>query len=253
MKKIITLLTIAFAAAGSLMAQNNQRTVKGFVIDNNGNPIAGAEVMATGGGETAITDADGSFSMTVSPFLKTITATYTGMGSKKLKTKFDRDMIFRMSPKNDYWFLNAVGIVSTGEGFTGGGGGLMGGYLGKWGGYLKATIDNCLMQDDPKVPTITLGVIKSFSNKVYGYLGVGYSQTVFEQSYYYSYSYYSYFYDTYNYGSYWDWETHTENAVAVEVGCIFRTSRHFNFTVGYTLAANDYIRHTVNVGAGYVF
>lgn len=241
MKKIVTLLTIALAAAGSLMAQNNQRTVKGFVIDNNGNPIAGAEVMATGGGETAITDADGSFSMTVSPFLKTLTATYTGMGSKKQKTRFDRDMIFRMSPKNNYWFLNAVGIVSTGEGFTGGGGGLMGGYLGKWGGYLKATIDNY------KCPNITVGVIKSFSQKVYGYLGVGYGQTVFEE-FYGSYSYYGYYSTN-------DWETCADNAIAMEVGCIFKTSRHFNITVGYTLAldVDSYSRHSVNVGAGYVF
>ncbi len=233
MNKIVTLLTIALAAAGSLMAQNNQRTVKGFVIDNNGSPIAGAEVIATGGGETAITDADGSFSMTVSPFLKTLTATYTGMGSKKLKTRFDRDMIFRMRPEKGNWFLNAVGIVSIGEELIGGGGGLMGGYLGKWGGYLKATIDDYIC------PNITVGVIKSFSRKVYGYLGVGYGQIAIEDYYY--------FYNK-------DEESYNEDAIAMEAGCIFKTSRHFNITVGYTLAAYDYtLRHTVNVGVGYVF
>lgn len=245
MKKFFTLMVITMTAIGSLAAQDNQRTAKGYVIDNNGNPIAGAEVMATGGGETTITDADGSFRLTVSPFLKSITATYTGMGSKKLKTRFDKDMIFRMKPKTGGWFIDAVGLGSIGGGIPGGGGGLMGGYLGKWGGYAKVTLDSEVC------PNITAGVIKSFSRVVYGYLGLGYGQVV---DYYEGYrSYYNYYTDTYQY-SYYD-EYWYYDGMAFDLGVIFKTSRHFNFSVGVTFATDfaDSYRTAFNLGVGYVF
>ena len=84
-KKLFMMLLMG----GVLMVAKAQSTkeVKGVVIDKNGNPLPGAKVQATGGAETAVTDADGTFNIEVSRWLKSLTATYPGMISKKAKLK----------------------------------------------------------------------------------------------------------------------------------------------------------------------
>ncbi len=270
---------MALTAFGA-MAQIEPKTVRGVVVDNNGNPIAGAEVTATGGGSSAITDSDGSFSLQVSPYLKTLTATYAGMGSKKQKVKFDKDMVFRMKEAwktrgfislignigfNNYWQWGDYSTVyeddnkKIRECVDGedasifGGGGLMGGVLGKWGAYGK------FVYSSNKDITATAGFIKGCSRVFYIYFGIGYGSLRFpnnkehiDQDYF-----------TYNSG-YWKYESSSCKTKTIErkfhgfacdLGFIIKPSKHFFFSIGPSLTTNfdDATKYRVDVGVGYVF
>lgn len=244
MKKLLTLAAAAAMTVAGAFAQESQRTVHGFVIDNNGNPIAGAEVTATGGGASAISDADGSFTMQVSPFLKTLTATYSGMASKKIKVDFNSDIIIALK---EQWrtraFVNAIGNICFNSYANGGGGGVMGGVIGKWGGYGKVTVDNNVSI------TATAGVIKGITPKIYAFLGIGYGSVYWED--WGSYSYYN----GYNY-QYYHWEDSSNDAgIAIDFGGIIKLSKHFNLTISYTpvITPDGDSSHNMNIGCGYVF
>ncbi len=219
MKKLIALVAAALVGVVSLTAQDNYKTVKGYVLDTNGNPIAGAEVMPTGGGSSAITDADGSFTMSVHPYLKTLTASYAGMGSKKLKVNYDKDMVFNLK---NAWKTRAFVSLIGNVGYNGcmyelyGGGGVMAGALGKWGGYAKFTYTN------EKDITATAGLVKGFTQNIYGYLGVGYS-------------------------SIFDYGDDNYPGLGGDLGVIIKPSKHIAFSVGLSMAT--YFECTYRAGA----
>lgn len=72
--------------------------VKGAVIDKNGNAVPGATVETTGGAESTMTGSDGTFSIEVSRWLKTLTVTCPGMHKKEVKIDADKDeLIIKMS------------------------------------------------------------------------------------------------------------------------------------------------------------
>lgn len=228
MKKVLAIALAVICAFGA-MAQNAQRTVHGYVIDKNGNPLAGAEVIAAGGGESAITDADGSFTLQVSPFLKALIAKYAGMEAKKMKINGQGDMVFNMKEK---WptraFINVLGTYSYFE-ESAGGGGIMAGALGKWGGYGKFTMNSATEI------TVIGGVIKGINKNVYLFLGTGLGTLRW-----------------YDWGGY---AVH-DYGMAFELGGIFMLSKHFNLTVGCTpiLDFEDTsLGVQFNVGCGYVF
>ena len=231
MKKIYILLIMALIAIGA--AAQTTQTVHGAVIDKNGNPLPGAEVFATGGAETTVTDADGSFTLEVPIWLKSITARYAGMDDKKLKTNFNGSMLFTMSPTlKNAWFLNLVGGADFGAyGNTCGRLGIMGGRLSTWGYYGKVT----LPIGGPTFSMATgfqgtIGAIRHINKSLYAYFGAGYSGVIDE-----------------DYDSYW------EGGGAGELGCIVKIGRHFNFCAGYLIAFGCQIDHNINFGFGYVF
>ncbi len=90
-------MTLCFCAL-SLSAQST-RVITGAVIDKNGNPLPNALVEATGGAESVITDADGTFSIEVPATLKSLTAKYSGFKEKKIKLKEANQVIFELSPE----------------------------------------------------------------------------------------------------------------------------------------------------------
>jgi len=154
MKKLI--LMFAVVAMSIAASAQTTRVIKGAVIDKNGNPLPGATVNATGGSEVTTVDADGSFSMEVPIWLKSVTAQYAGMKDKKMKIKGD-DIIFRMTPNGvKQWFLIANysrvvsgnyhsfwysgGSYSVSYDYSGNMGGLMFGRIGKWGWYGKFNV-----------------------------------------------------------------------------------------------------------------
>lgn len=223
MKKILTFIAATAMTLGA-MAQTT-REVHGFVIDKkNGNPIPGAEVIATGGGESTMTDSDGSFRLQISPFLKTLTASYTGMQEAKMKTKFDTDMIFELKPEKKHpGFINAVwGIGGGNDGFATGGG-LMGGMLGKWGFYVK-TFGGFTSYGDAMF-SFTVGPTTRVSKKTSLYFGLGIG------SYYY------------------------EGGIAYDFGAIIRVHEHVNVNVGLSGITTFWPDQSINaeVGVGYVF
>lgn len=71
------------------------KTIKGAVIDKSGNPLPGATVEATGGAESVTTDADGTFTMEVPIWLKSVTAKYPGYKDQIQKVGY-ADIIFEM-------------------------------------------------------------------------------------------------------------------------------------------------------------
>src|SRR5438445_5004587 len=64
MNKLLLLLTFCFILPFTLLAQD--RTVKGKVTDDNGSPIAGANVIQANARKGAQTDKAGNFSLSVS-------------------------------------------------------------------------------------------------------------------------------------------------------------------------------------------
>lgn len=144
MKKLFLML-LMIGAAFAANAQST-RQVRGAVVDKkNGNPLPGAKVEATGGAESTVTDADGTFTLEVSQWLKSLTATYPGMNKKKEEID-GTNILFELTPKQKMtWFVNLVGNFTlcgeTHPELSTPGMGLMFGQLGKWGWYGKFMCD----------------------------------------------------------------------------------------------------------------
>lgn len=242
MRKLLVLTACAVLSVGAVLAQDT-KTVTGYVVDKNGNPLVGAEVMATGGGATTITDADGSFTLNVHPLLKKLTASYAGMNDKTLKIKDRNNLVFNMRAGNGrrgFISLIATGGLSSYKGYThynnhyedsntgSFGGGLMGGQFGNWGWYVKAMYYN--NTDFEHGGSLTAGIIKQLGKtKTSLYLGGGYGNLSYVDGF------------------------------AIDLGTIIRVSRHVNFIAGlnYVQTKDDvsekYNLINVNVGLGYTF
>ena len=80
MKKIFTLLFLA-ALSLSLYAQ---KQVSGVVVDEAGDPIAGASVQAKGTTQGTISDYDGKFDFEVSESVKTLVVSFVGMATQEV-------------------------------------------------------------------------------------------------------------------------------------------------------------------------
>lgn len=251
MKRLL-LGILSFAIGGAaLMAQQTTKTIKGMVIDPNGNPVPGAMVQATGGADTSVTDADGSYEMEVPFFLKSITVTYPGY--KKRKTNLDSAPYYvtqlkgRGGRKGLCGFLNAVGgcvfpidaFDDTPQFQVG----LMGGATWNgWGGYAKLLMrvagsnDYDSNYDWRKVggygvaPTITLGFIRQFSNVFGLFAGVGvqWNPDAWEEVIGYKQG------DSYNYSYDRFYHLGTDLRFAAELGVMFNFNKHVNCIVGLT-------------------
>lgn len=227
MKKVFLMMTLVICVLG--VSAQNTKVITGAVIDNNGNALSNALVEATGGAENVTTDADGSYRIEVSLWLKSLTAKYAGFRSKKIKLKHNNQVLFRMEPKTDSWFIDAAYSINFGEvDFSRVG--LMGGYLGKWGGYAKVLFMVGTEEHDG-MPSVTAGVIKQVTKPLYLYLGTGYSPVL---DYYY-------------------YEELSAGAI-FEAGAIFKFSK-VNFSLGYAFNSSFSCldNHSVQVSLGYCF
>ena len=76
--------------------QPQQKIITGKVIDKDGNPIVGANVVVTGTTKGTMTDVDGKYSLDVSPDAKSLTITFIGMQPQEVsigeKTQIDITM-----------------------------------------------------------------------------------------------------------------------------------------------------------------
>ena len=238
MKKLFLLMAIMIAA----VASNAQTTkvITGAVIDKNGNPLPNALIEATEGAETVTTEADGTFTIEVPIWLKSLTVQYAGLSTKKVKIENTNNVIVEMKKKIiDNWFVDAVYTPTFGD-FTYHRLGLMGGFLGNWGAYAKVLIP---FGGDVSVntPSITVGAIKRIGQiPLYAYLGVGYSRAW----YYHGYNY------TYGYGTYDDYE----NGAMFDIGAMYKIGK-INFGLGYSIAASFCCatNHSVQISVGYCF
>lgn len=213
------------------------RVITGAVVDKNGNPLPNALIEATGGAETVTTEADGTFTIEVPIWLKSLTVQYAGLSTKKVKIENTNNVIVEMKKKNlDNWFVDAVYTPTFGN-FTYHRLGLMGGFLGNWGAYAKVLIpfggdiwDN--------IPSITVGAIKRIGQiPLYAYLGVGYSN---------AWNYYHYHYNN-RYSDY-------EAGAMFDIGALYKIGK-INFGLGYSIATSfcGSTNHSVQISVGYCF
>ncbi len=193
MCRLFTLIFTVFMFGVTSHAQETKdfqttRVIRGAVIDNDGNPIPGATVSATNGAEYVTTDSDGSFSIEVPIWLKTLTASYPGLQNNKMKINAYDMMIFQLKSFNrTYGFVNLMFANVWQIKPTGGYNdkvqqlGLMGGAYRKWGGYAKIMMGlfathNGSYEYPSHIqynPTVTGGVIKPIQKSLNVFLGVG--------------------------------------------------------------------------------
>lgn len=239
MKRIFFMLLFCSTLCAGLMAQST-RVITGAVIDKNGNPLPGALVEATGGAESAVVDADGTFSIEVPIWLKSLTAKYTGFKDKKMIID-SSDLLFEMKkihafiPKNEsVWFTNLVVSYTVNgeidlEGADAMRVGVMAGYLGKWGGYIK--LMPSLDEECRGIPAVTVGVTKRIIDQLHIYAGVGYAPVRWGcddryGDYCNDYSKHDEYYDDNSY------EIHRYNGYMFDFGFIIRPSERFNLNIG---------------------
>lgn len=246
MKKLMTMLICTVLSIGTATAQNS-KTYTGFVVDKNGNPVVGAEVMAPGGGASAITDSDGSFSIEVPILLKKLTASYTGMREKSLKLGNSSNLVFKMkSLKKMTGFISVIGNVGAfmddyksseygDENYIDGsvGVGIMGGQigqLGNWGWYVKGF--GGISFDEDGYLSLTAGAIRKLNKKAHIYFGAGPSVITGSMGF------------------------------AIDLGTIITVNNHVNVIAGlnYMNSTDDpgyytekYNLINLNIGVGYTF
>lgn len=235
MKKLLLMLVVACSSI--VAVAQNTRVIKGAVVDKKGNPLPGAVVEATNGAESTVVDADGTFSLEVPIWLKSITAKYAGMRDKKLSTNRN-DYVFYMSKKTQgHWFANlSYGACIDYDGYYYSRIGVMAGYYASWGAYARimpSTVSG--------VPSFSVGVMKNIKNRVIPYLGLGLTQGL----YYYD----GYYYDGYYYESGWEEDGLTAQ---VDIGALVNISSKFHMNVGYSINFYE-ISHEFIVGVGYTF
>lgn len=241
------ILTLALICLGSMSAlAQSTRVVKGAVVDKNGNPLPGAVVEATGGAESAVVDADGTYAIEVPIWLNSLTAKYAGMQTKKIKLDHDGDIIFRLRTQiaDKGWFVNVVGATSFFDAYEASGFagrlGLMGGYIGNWGGYVKVTPTFGDGTEACGLPAATIGVIKRIVGPAHIYVGLGYAPVSGDDDY--NYNGWHYYYPDY------------ESGMMVDLGFMFKFN-HIVANVGYSYS-NSFccnVNHDLHFGVGYCF
>ncbi|MBD5364759.1 MAG: hypothetical protein HDR79_07435 [Bacteroides sp.] len=253
MKKFISFCAAMLLGLGSMLAQENYKAVKGYVVDKNGNPIPGAEVKDSKG-ESTITDHDGSFMLNVPLKTKKIVASYDGMATQSRRIKPDQNTIFTLrQERNNPAFLTGIIGYSYSSHLHRGNGkfipfvSIMGGRLGNWGFYGK-------LAGSPYEGSVsaTVGALKNvYERKFFVFFGAGYGRCYTETSNS----------DIYGNADYADL-----NGFALDLGVLIKPRRHFNITIGYNLIygfsdkteelsmdSGDNMINGLQIGFGYVF
>lgn len=119
MKKFLFMLLAVLTATLGAYAQN--RTVTGVVTDEAGEPLVGATVAVTGGGQATATDIDGAFRLQVPASAKKLSVTYVGMMPAEVNIDFNAPM--HITLKTSQQELDEVMVVAFGtskkQAFTG--------------------------------------------------------------------------------------------------------------------------------------
>ena len=217
MKRLFVVLLCFVACLGAMSQVQTTKVVKGAVIDKYGNPLPGAMVMATGGAESTYVDADGTFSMEVPVWLKSLTVKYAGMSDKRKKIKTEELLIFEMKGRIT-WFVNAVAsVIVVDEGYMRAG--IMCGTLANWGWYCKFMPSFDEATDG--IPAVTLGVTKQIKERLHLYAGLGYAPVRYEEDVYY----------------WWEEDVDFDNGVILDLGLITRFSA-FSLNLGVSVSTD---------------
>ena len=249
MRKLVLFLSCIFIAVSVSAQTETTGVIKGAVIDKNGNPLPGATVSATDGAETTLVESDGSFVLEVPIWLKSVTASYPGLSSKKRKVDFNNPMVIKLRKKPFTGFINFVGGVNFIPYYKkvqyGTWLGLMGGIMGNWGAYAKIMFP-VSSPGNPHFSAI-LGANKHIYKSIYAYFGVGVGEV--------NEGYKDYKWDNTNDKYIFDYRFRTYTSMAIDGGLMFKVGKHFNITAGLTLNTdfcND-VNYMPSISLGYVF
>ena len=240
------------AASAQQTEQVTTRVITGAVIDKNGNPLPGAIVSATGGAETVTADADGSFTIEVPLWLKSLTASYPGLGEKKMKTKVSQPMVFTLQKNRTQGFVNLIGACAFQLGAPDGGPspvgqlGIMAGVYRSWGAYAKITFGiagggrDSYGEKFDHSPSVTVGVIKRISPTVNLFLGLG---ACYNYGMGYNNGHYDEYIDDYVYNRHYE----MCYAHAFETGAIVRFSDKLNGILGMNYVIAESLNNEGNL------
>lgn len=108
MRKIIPLLAALFISVSAFA----QGTVKGKVVDQNGEPLAGVGVMAVGTTYGVVTDIDGNYSIDVQSSVKKLSFSFIGMETKEVEIAGKK--VINVTLADDSTILDEVVVVGYG-------------------------------------------------------------------------------------------------------------------------------------------
>ena len=94
------------------VAISNRNVLSGKVLDNLGEPVAGASIIVEGSTRGVSTDVDGSFTIEVAPNDK-ILVQFLGMESQTIVVGDQKDIVIRLKEKTD--ILDEVTVVAFGK------------------------------------------------------------------------------------------------------------------------------------------
>lgn len=110
-KGLVALNPIIEKDAGTLGVQQNERTIKGSVKDENGESVIGASIQVKGTSIGTITDVNGDFHLSV-PTNAVLKISYIGYVTQEIPV--DKENLFRITLKEDTQTLDEVVIVGFG-------------------------------------------------------------------------------------------------------------------------------------------
>lgn len=111
MRRLLMLLLGVFVFCAQLLAQN--RTITGTVTDNNGQPLANVSVTVKGANYGTTTDANGSFTLSVGPNIRTLVISSIGFGTREVAVT-DRSTV-SVALSGAEQSLNEVVVVAYGK------------------------------------------------------------------------------------------------------------------------------------------
>ena len=109
MRKFCETMVFLFAFCVLIVAQVSAQTVKGKVLDAQGDPIIGATVMEKGTHNGTITDAKGLFTLRMNSSKGTLEVRYVGYLPKEVQLNGDNNIIIRLQESDQA--LNEVVVV----------------------------------------------------------------------------------------------------------------------------------------------
>ena len=97
-KKLLFCLTLLLGLAGGLSALAQNKEVKGTVVDETGQPVAGAYVVVKGETRGALTDGDGRFAIRVNP-TDVLVASFLGYEDLPVTVGEQSELVFNLIPQ----------------------------------------------------------------------------------------------------------------------------------------------------------
>ncbi len=110
MKRLSLVLLLAFASFTAMVAQ---RSISGTVTDENGESLIGATILVKGTTTGAVTDIDGSYTLSVPAGSNTLVFSYTGYGTQEIELGASNVVDVQMAP--DAQLLNEVVVTGYSE------------------------------------------------------------------------------------------------------------------------------------------